>query len=74
MNFWAMMLRIGDIDVDPPVLLAPMAGITDRPFRELVAGYGAGLVVSEMVASAEMVAAKPSVRARKPSTRTRASR
>ena len=41
-----------------------MAGITDRPFRDLVAGFGAGLVVSEMVASAEMVAAKPSVRAR----------
>ncbi len=41
-----------------------MAGITDRPFRDLVDRFGAGLVVSEMVASAEMVAAKPSVRAR----------
>lgn len=41
-----------------------MAGITDRPFRDVVARFGAGLVVSEMVASAEMVAAKPSVRAR----------
>ncbi|MEM9140618.1 MAG: tRNA dihydrouridine synthase DusB [Pseudomonadota bacterium] len=58
------MLKIGDIAVDPPVLLAPMAGITDRPFRELVASFGAGLVVSEMVASEEMVAARPSVRAR----------
>ena len=58
------MLKIGEIAVDPPVLLVPMAGITDRPFRELVSGFGAGLVVSEMVASAEMVAAKPSVRAR----------
>jgi nifR3 family TIM-barrel protein len=48
----------------PPVLLAPMAGITDRPFRDLVASFGAGLVVSEMVASQEMVEAKPSVRAR----------
>jgi len=48
----------------PPVLLAPMAGITDRPFRDLVAGFGAGLVVSEMVASQEMVEAKASVRAR----------
>jgi len=48
----------------PPILLAPMAGITDRPFRDLVAGFGAGLVVSEMVASQEMVEAKPSVRAR----------
>jgi nifR3 family TIM-barrel protein len=48
----------------PPVVLAPMAGITDRPFRDLVASFGAGLVVSEMVASQEMVEAKASVRAR----------
>ncbi|MEM1303066.1 MAG: tRNA dihydrouridine synthase DusB, partial [Pseudomonadota bacterium] len=58
------MLAIRDHIVDPAVLLAPMAGITDRPYRALVAEFGAGLVVSEMVASAEMVAAKPSVRAR----------
>ncbi|GAA5069787.1 tRNA dihydrouridine synthase DusB [Roseibacterium beibuensis] len=48
----------------PPVFLAPMAGITDLPFRRLVARFGAGLVVSEMVASQEMVEAKASVRAR----------
>ncbi|QIE47393.1 tRNA dihydrouridine synthase DusB [Pseudohalocynthiibacter aestuariivivens] len=48
----------------PPVLLAPLAGITDLPFRTLVAGFGAGLVVSEMVASQEMVQAKPGVRER----------
>ncbi|WP_227285951.1 tRNA dihydrouridine synthase DusB [Boseongicola sp. H5] len=48
----------------PPVLLAPLAGITDLPFRQLVSRFGAGLVVSEMVASQEMVEAKPSVRAR----------
>lgn len=41
-----------------------MAGITDLPFRRLVASFGAGLVVSEMVASREMVEEKPSVRAR----------
>jgi nifR3 family TIM-barrel protein len=41
-----------------------MAGITDLPFRRLVARFGAGLVVSEMVASQEMVEAKASVRAR----------
>jgi nifR3 family TIM-barrel protein len=58
------MLRVGDIVIDPPVLLAPMAGITDRPFREQVAAFGAGLVVSEMVASAEMVAAHPTTRAK----------
>ena len=48
----------------PPVFLAPMAGITDLPFRKLVSGFGAGLVVSEMVASQEMVQAKPGVRER----------
>jgi len=48
----------------PSVFLAPMAGITDLPFRRLVARFGAGLVVSEMVASQEMVEAKASVRAR----------
>ncbi|MBM2576501.1 tRNA dihydrouridine synthase DusB [Jannaschia sp. Os4] len=47
-----------------PVALAPMAGITDRPTRDLVQSFGAGLVVSEMVASQEMVEAKPSVRDR----------
>ncbi|MEI4232163.1 tRNA dihydrouridine synthase DusB [Roseovarius sp. D22-M7] len=46
----------------PPVVLAPMAGITDLPFRSLVARFGAGLVVSEMVASQEMVQAKPGTR------------
>lgn len=50
--------------LSPPVLLAPLAGITDLPFRSLVAGFGAGLVVSEMVASQEMVQAKPGVRER----------
>lgn len=49
---------------DPPVILAPMAGITDLPFRRLVSGFGAGRVVSEMVASQEMVQAKPGVRER----------
>jgi len=50
--------------LDPPVLLAPLAGITDLPFRRLVAGFGAGLVVSEMVASQEVVQARPLARAR----------
>lgn len=47
-----------------PVMLAPMAGITDRPFRDLVLSFGAGRVVSEMVASQELVQAKPGVRER----------
>ena len=49
---------------DPPVLLAPMAGITDLPMRRVVAGFGAGLVTSEMVASDEMLRARPEARAR----------
>ena len=59
-----MPIALGDIALDPPVFLAPMAGITDLPFRKLVSSFGAGLVVSEMVASQEMVQAKPGVRER----------
>lgn len=51
-------------EVSPPVFLAPMAGITDRPFRDLVQRFGAGLVVSEMVACQEMMQAKPGTRER----------
>lgn len=58
------MLKIGDVTLPYPVLLAPMAGITDLPFRQVVLGFGAGLVVSEMVASDEMVQARPGTRAR----------
>jgi tRNA-dihydrouridine synthase B len=47
-----------------PVILAPMAGITDLPFRRIVARFGAGLVVSEMVASEDIVRARPLARAR----------
>jgi tRNA-dihydrouridine synthase B len=53
-----------ELRIDPPVLLAPLAGITDLPFRKLVASFGAGLVVSEMVASQEVVQARPLARAR----------
>lgn len=59
-----MALKIGDVVLDPPVFLAPMAGITDLPFRRIVSGFGAGLVVSEMVASGELLTEKPSVRAK----------
>lgn len=57
-----MSVQLADIELDPPVFLAPLAGITDRPFRDLVSSFGAGLVVSEMVASQEMVQSKPGVR------------
>lgn len=48
-------LTIGDIELATPVLLAPMSGITDAPFRRLAAALGAGLVVSEMTASDDLV-------------------
>ena len=48
-------LRIGNIELDSNVILAPMSGVTDRPFRTLVKKHGAGLVVSEMIASQAMV-------------------
>jgi nifR3 family TIM-barrel protein len=57
-------LVLNDVTLTPPVALAPLAGITDLPFRQLVASFGAGWVVSEMVASQEMVQAKPGVRER----------
>lgn len=44
-----------DPALSPPVFLAPLAGITDLPFRSLVSRFGAGLVVSEMIASHDMV-------------------
>ena len=50
-----MSLKIGPIDICDPVLLAPMSGITDLPFRKLVKRYGAGLVISEMIASRAMI-------------------
>ena len=48
-------IDIGPIRLEDPVILAPMSGVTDMPFRRLVKGCGAGLVVSEMIASEAMV-------------------
>jgi tRNA-dihydrouridine synthase B len=48
-------LKIGGIEVANPVLLAPMSGVTDAPFRRLTAVLGAGLVISEMTASDDLV-------------------
>jgi tRNA-dihydrouridine synthase B len=50
-------LSIGPITLPNPVLLAPMSGITDAPFRRLAASLGAGLVVSEMTACAALAGA-----------------
>lgn len=47
-----------------PVVLAPLSGITDLPFRRLVAGFGARWVVSEMVAAGELLTARPGTRER----------
>ncbi|MCK5494841.1 MAG: tRNA-dihydrouridine synthase, partial [Hyphomicrobiaceae bacterium] len=44
-------IRIGPVQLPNRVLLAPMSGITDLPFRKLAQRLGAGLVVSEMIAS-----------------------
>lgn len=59
-----MTITLDDLILDPPVFLAPMAGITDLPFRRVVGRFGAGLVVSEMVASQEMMRDLPEMRAR----------
>jgi nifR3 family TIM-barrel protein len=48
-------LRIGSISVSPPVVLAPMAGVTNGPFRAICRTYGAGLYVSEMVSARGLV-------------------
>lgn len=55
-------MRLSDTTLAPPVFLAPLAGITDLPFRNLVSRFGAGLVVSEMIASQDMIHSKPGVR------------
>ncbi|WCR56395.1 tRNA dihydrouridine synthase DusB [Rickettsia asembonensis] len=49
------MIKIGDIELSSNVILAPMSDITDLEFRKLVKRFGAGLVVSEMIASRAMV-------------------
>jgi nifR3 family TIM-barrel protein len=57
-------LKIGDIELANRVFLAPMSGVTDAPFRRLAAHLGAGLVVSEMTASDDLVNGKPMSRLR----------
>lgn len=52
-------LRIGPLLVDPPVVLAPMAGVTDAPFRGLCSQFGAGLYVSEMITARALVERNP---------------
>ncbi|MBA3578251.1 MAG: tRNA dihydrouridine synthase DusB [Sphingomonas sp.] len=48
-------IQIGPVRIDAPVILAPMTGVTDLPFRRAVKRFGAGLTVSEMIASQAMI-------------------
>ncbi len=58
-----MSYRIGNVELENNVMLAPMAGVTDQPFRRMVKRFGVGLVVSEMIASKAMImAAKKTMR------------
>lgn len=50
-----MSIKIGNFELKDPVILAPMSGVTDMPFRRLVKGFGAGLMVSEMIASEAVI-------------------
>jgi tRNA-dihydrouridine synthase B len=44
-------IRIGNINVDYPIFLAPMAGITDYPYRQIVSSFGSSMMYSEMISS-----------------------
>jgi tRNA-dihydrouridine synthase B len=50
-----MSIKIGNIQLGTNVLLAPMSGVTDLPYRKIVKEFGAGLVISEMIASRAMI-------------------
>lgn len=52
-----MKIVLSNITIDDPVFLAPMSGVSDLPFRQIVQSYGAGLVFSEMIASREALRA-----------------
>ena len=56
----APQLTIGPLALDVPVVLAPMAGITNTAFRRLCREFGAGLYVSEMITSRALVERTPS--------------
>ncbi|MEY3985099.1 MAG: tRNA dihydrouridine synthase DusB [Pseudomonadota bacterium] len=50
-------IQIGPVRIDVPVILAPMTGVTDMPFRKIVRQFGCGLNVTEMIASQAMIRA-----------------
>ena len=51
-----MSIKIGSLTLSDPVILAPMTGVSDLPFRRMVKRFGCGMVVSEMIASRAMIA------------------
>ena len=57
-----MSLLIGQHKVNPPIFLAPMAGITDLPFRRVVSHFKTGHFISEMIASQELLSGRPGVK------------
>ncbi len=57
-------MRIGALEVPNPVALAPMSGVTDIVFRRMATRLGAGIVVSEMVASGELITGRDEARLR----------
>ena len=57
-SFWPTTVVVGAIRLPNRVMLAPMSGVTDAPFRRLAARLGAGLVISEMTASEALVAGR----------------
>src|SRR6266704_925649 len=61
---FASPLKVGGMTIGNRVILAPMSGVTDAPFRRLAAHLGAGLVVSEMTACAALAAGKRDARLR----------
>ena len=58
-NPLTLRLATGDYSINPPVVLAPMAGITNAPFRTLCRELGAGLFVSEMVTARALIERRP---------------
>ena len=58
-NSCSFSVAIGNLTLSNRVILAPMSGVTDAPFRRLAARLGAGLVVSEMTASDDLAEGHP---------------
>src|SRR6202045_2399063 len=64
LNAHRLPLAVGNVTLPNRVILAPMSGVTDAPFRRLAASLGAGLVVSEMIASPSLVGGRRDARLR----------